>query len=262
MIKRAEASHAESRSIRVRDLTTPSAISEWFVRPILTYVRLRHSFLSSLLPNLRRIMSTMTAATQIAFDDFRQRQQGMKFYPHPHPTYHVLAGIDHYSNFPHFVDQHGSAYSYLDHPNTSVLVEPYITGSQLGLYDTVPLAPPCNALLYHTDYPTAKNFTEPVPLLAPQPFQPLPAALFSRSSATFQATPSAGTKGSQISEARDASQPVPVPPAPWMLSGSLDLITGTYQRSDEHPRLRTAQACEKCRTRKAKVHFHFTSLRF
>ncbi|KAI0762313.1 hypothetical protein C8Q74DRAFT_142303 [Fomes fomentarius] len=38
----------------------------------------------------------------------------------------------------------------------------------------------------------------------------------------------------------------------WTLSGSLDPSTGVFQRAMEHPRLRTAQACEKCRTRKAK----------
>ncbi|TFK70860.1 hypothetical protein BDN72DRAFT_896082 [Pluteus cervinus] len=36
------------------------------------------------------------------------------------------------------------------------------------------------------------------------------------------------------------------------LGGSFDPNTGIYYRTPEHPRLRTAQACEKCRTRKAK----------
>ncbi|KAF8897996.1 hypothetical protein CPB84DRAFT_1825504 [Gymnopilus junonius] len=35
-------------------------------------------------------------------------------------------------------------------------------------------------------------------------------------------------------------------------AGSLDPATGIFYRTPEHPRLRTAQACEKCRTRKAK----------
>ncbi|KAI0816880.1 hypothetical protein BC628DRAFT_1424168 [Trametes gibbosa] len=48
-----------------------------------------------------------------------------------------------------------------------------------------------------------------------------------------------------------AQLPPPSPPS-WTLSGSLDPATGVFQRSVEHPRLRTAQACEKCRTRKAK----------
>ncbi|KAG2004298.1 hypothetical protein CC2G_002866 [Coprinopsis cinerea AmutBmut pab1-1] len=36
------------------------------------------------------------------------------------------------------------------------------------------------------------------------------------------------------------------------LAGSLDPATGVFYRTPDHPRLRTAQACEKCRTRKAK----------
>lgn len=39
------------------------------------------------------------------------------------------------------------------------------------------------------------------------------------------------------------------------LAGSLDPTTGIFYRTPEHPRLRTAQACEKCRTRKAKVSY-------
>jgi hypothetical protein len=37
------------------------------------------------------------------------------------------------------------------------------------------------------------------------------------------------------------------------VAGSLDPTTGIFYRTPEHPRLRTAQACEKCRIRKAKV---------
>ena len=43
------------------------------------------------------------------------------------------------------------------------------------------------------------------------------------------------------------------PPPPWTMSGSLDPSTGVYMVAPEHPRIRTAQACEKCRGRKAKV---------
>ncbi|KAK7688339.1 hypothetical protein QCA50_008711 [Cerrena zonata] len=42
---------------------------------------------------------------------------------------------------------------------------------------------------------------------------------------------------------------------PWemgAMAGSLDVTTGVYQRVPDHPRVRTAQACEKCRIRKAK----------
>lgn len=46
----------------------------------------------------------------------------------------------------------------------------------------------------------------------------------------------------------------PQPPPSWSMSGSLDPATGIYQTAPEHPRVRTQQACEKCRSRKAKVH--------
>jgi hypothetical protein len=48
--------------------------------------------------------------------------------------------------------------------------------------------------------------------------------------------------------------PAPATPTPRItLAGSLDPTTGIFYRTPEHPRLRTAQACDKCRTRKAKV---------
>ncbi|KAJ7171186.1 hypothetical protein C8R46DRAFT_1087911, partial [Mycena filopes] len=47
--------------------------------------------------------------------------------------------------------------------------------------------------------------------------------------------------------------PAPAPAPRITLAGSLDPTTGIFYRTPEHPRLRTAQACEKCRTRKAKV---------
>ncbi|KAG6818703.1 hypothetical protein H0H93_002648 [Arthromyces matolae] len=43
-----------------------------------------------------------------------------------------------------------------------------------------------------------------------------------------------------------------VAPDSSVLAGSLDLATGIFYRSYDSPRLRTAQACEKCRARKAK----------
>ncbi len=48
-------------------------------------------------------------------------------------------------------------------------------------------------------------------------------------------------------------QPHNPPPPSWAMSGSLDPATGVYQTAPEHPRVRTAQACDKCRGRKAKV---------
>jgi hypothetical protein len=39
----------------------------------------------------------------------------------------------------------------------------------------------------------------------------------------------------------------------WGGVGSLDPATGVFSQASDHPRIRTAQACEKCRARKAKV---------
>ncbi|KAI0323842.1 hypothetical protein GY45DRAFT_1263944 [Cubamyces sp. BRFM 1775] len=70
------------------------------------------------------------------------------------------------------------------------------------------------------------------------------------------------THTSQVQQSANAAQAAAVAAAAqrssspssssWTLSGSLDPTTGVFQRSVEHPRLRTAQACEKCRIRKAK----------
>jgi hypothetical protein len=43
----------------------------------------------------------------------------------------------------------------------------------------------------------------------------------------------------------------------WGGAGYLNPVTGDYSRASDHPRIRTAQACEKCRTRKAKVSISF-----
>ncbi|KAF6752037.1 hypothetical protein DFP72DRAFT_1134412, partial [Ephemerocybe angulata] len=50
----------------------------------------------------------------------------------------------------------------------------------------------------------------------------------------------------------DFGSSYPLPGRHGPLAGSLDPTTGIFYRTPDHPRLRTAQACEKCRTRKAK----------
>ena len=72
------------------------------------------------------------------------------------------------------------------------------------------------------------------PLHQPSMFAPLPAA-----------------------ESAHADAEPPAPPPSWAMSGSLDPATGIYQTAPEHPRVRTQQACEKCRGRKAKVCIYF-----
>ncbi|KZT24339.1 hypothetical protein NEOLEDRAFT_1179332 [Neolentinus lepideus HHB14362 ss-1] len=49
-----------------------------------------------------------------------------------------------------------------------------------------------------------------------------------------------------------SAPPAGIPHEQWAMAGSLDPNNNMFYRSAEHPRLRTAQACEKCRARKAK----------
>jgi len=54
--------------------------------------------------------------------------------------------------------------------------------------------------------------------------------------------------------ALDLADMPPESPLPrCTLRGSLDPTTGIFYRAPERTRIRTAQACDKCRTRKAKV---------
>lgn len=208
-------------------------------------------------------MSATTA--QIPLDDFHPGRQhpydvaypmGFKLYPHPQPPFPLPAAIEPYSKIPAFnpVDPHGPAYNYLDQTGNNVILGPYISGPQLGFYDAVALGPSRNALLYPTNYSTGDNFAEPSTTFLNPPPPPLPSNYHQNSSRIAFQVPPAGFKGRRGSGAQnDILEPPQAPTAPWMLSGSLDLTTGTFQRSAEHTRLRTAQACEKCRLRKAKV---------
>ena len=81
--------------------------------------------------------------------------------------------------------------------------------------------------------PPPPNYYQNIP-----PMQQAPAAPFTQSSWP-------------VAEAQPSTHTQPAPS--WTMSGSLDPATGVFQRAPEHPRVRTAQACEKCRIRKAKV---------
>jgi hypothetical protein len=67
----------------------------------------------------------------------------------------------------------------------------------------------------------------------------------------YSTVPSAFSQSPTMALPQDTAGP-PIPR--WTLAGSLDPTTGIFYRTPEHPRLRTAQACEKCRARKAKVY--------
>ncbi len=84
-------------------------------------------------------------------------------------------------------------------------------------FDQAPLSPFHSQPFPHRSFPTPAPYT--VPCSSPTPTNNTPAPNASRLS----------------------------------IAGSFDPATGIFCRMPEHPRLRTAQACEKCRMRKAKV---------
>lgn len=99
--------------------------------------------------------------------------------------------------------------------------------------------------------PSNLGWTETNPLFFPESSaQSHPPTSISQPS-MFVASSSFGSLAPSASSISDGN--AAHPPPPWMMSGSLDPSTGIYQIAPEHPRIRTAQACEKCRGRKAKV---------
>ncbi|KAF9463825.1 hypothetical protein BDZ94DRAFT_1297661 [Collybia nuda] len=95
-------------------------------------------------------------------------------------------------------------------------------------------------------------------LPSPAPFPPprlspprLPHSLHNLSQTDVQLNDLHATGGLHLINPNPHLHPHPNAHRPT-LAGSLDPSTGIFYRSPEHPRLRTAQACEKCRTRKAK----------
>ncbi|PIL29993.1 transcription factor [Ganoderma sinense ZZ0214-1] len=66
----------------------------------------------------------------------------------------------------------------------------------------------------------------------------------------IESSHTAQTQQQNAANMASSAQPSGAVQSSW--TGSIDLATGVFQRSVEHPRLRTAQACEKCRIRKAK----------
>lgn len=98
------------------------------------------------------------------------------------------------------------------------------------------------------------------PLLQPSSSQQLngcypeaPGSLFPLDSFTQPSMFAPVIENSSQVQPAATDEPPPPPPPSWAMSGSLDPATGVYQTAPEHPRVRTQQACEKCRGRKAKV---------
>ena len=183
---------------------------------------------------------------------------GMQGVP-PLSSYQTLAGLDAFSPASYHTTRHSiaayppSAYHYQNEQP-----EPYmpsaLSGSNLALHDALTNAflsahlqqqqrPPSPQLQYPLRWPEADNY--PPHYAAPQ-IDPALAPSTSMFPQSYSVAPQSTYQSLQDAQ-HAASQPA------WSVSGSLDPVTGIFQRMPEHPRLRTAQACEKCRARKAKV---------
>ncbi|KAI1785563.1 hypothetical protein LXA43DRAFT_899486 [Ganoderma leucocontextum] len=76
------------------------------------------------------------------------------------------------------------------------------------------------------------------------------AAFLHNLQSVIESSHTAQTQQQNTANIASSAQPSGAAQSSW--TGSIDFTTGVFQRSVEHPRLRTAQACEKCRIRKAK----------
>ncbi|KAL6305716.1 hypothetical protein BKA93DRAFT_824821 [Sparassis latifolia] len=189
-------------------------------------------------------------STQLSMDNFSplsRRQSsydiavalGMKPLPSS-SSFYSHGGLDVYipNTYPHrdhlHNSSHSSPYSYLNDSHSGFLPE-------LPLYEGQPqaLPPPHFAM-------RPQSWADNISQFPPHP--PANASLLQNMS-MFTST-STAPHGPSMGDLPDA-QATGTQPA-WTLSGSLDPATGVFQRTPEHPRLRTAQACEKCRIRKAK----------
>ncbi|KAH8091375.1 hypothetical protein BXZ70DRAFT_1011188 [Cristinia sonorae] len=112
--------------------------------------------------------------------------------------------------------------------------------------------------------PAAPNIRVPVDVAA-YPFEPVGTRQFEADTvrnAVLHTTPSRAVAQAAIPPRSHpsnswcvAQQPptdTATPGQVWSMSGSLDPVTGVFQQTPEHRRMRTRQACEPCRHRKAK----------
>ena len=191
---------------------------------------------------------------------------GMQGVP-PLSSYQTLAGLDAFSPASYHTTRHSiaayppSAYHYPSEQSDSYMSSA-LSGSNLALHDALTNAflsaqlqqqqqqrPPSPQLHYPLRWPEADKY--PPQYAAGSQIDP---ALTSGSSVfppSYSVAPQSTYQSLQDAQSA-ASHPA------WSVSGSLDPVTGVFQRMPEHPRLRTAQACEKCRARKAKVRSAFS----
>lgn len=177
----------------------------------------------------------------------------------PLSSYQTLAGLDAFSPASYHTTRHSiaayppSAYHYHNEQPESYMPSA-LSGSNLALHDALTNAflsaqlqqqrPPSPQLHYPLRWPEADNY--PPQYAAGSQVDPALASSSSMFPQSYSVAPQSTYQTLQDAQSA-ASQPA------WSVSGSLDPVTGVFQRMPEHPRLRTAQACEKCRARKAKV---------
>jgi len=148
---------------------------------------------------------------------------------HPHPLF-TRAGpsIQNRSLEPHILSPHHSVY-HSPSPFTNHATQQHTPQSWPPYDHSIPQSYPQS--YSYAPYPSPSPF--PAPRLSPPPIHHTPIHFKS------------GQNNSPTSSQNQIQR--------LTLAGSLDPSTGIFYRTPEHPRLRTAQACEKCRTRKAKV---------
>lgn len=132
-------------------------------------------------------------------------------------------------------------------PNHSMFASQHQQHTQQSLYRTT------------TSRDPPQSWPPPYDQTSPSLFdsQPFPYRTFPTSTTPYTAAAvAAGTTATSCTPPPNYT-PTPSGASRLSIAGSFDPATGIFCRMPEHPRLRTAQACEKCRMRKAKVTFDF-----
>ena len=206
------------------------------------------------------------SSSHLSFDDSAQMAQPEQYhhydlagYPLAHQ--HSLAAYmqDVLQNQSHYPVSAPSPFTQYWGDSHSALSNPYLENPSLGyqdqrpaIHEPAPTRPISPGALYRSSLPwnnehDAQPFMGATSESAPSTSNTFYDNVFTPQSFTFPAFPTSTPK----------AEPQPSSSGqPWdmgAMAGSLDVKTGVYQRVPEHPRVRTAQACEKCRARKAKV---------
>ncbi|KAI0791899.1 hypothetical protein C8Q75DRAFT_805497 [Abortiporus biennis] len=161
-----------------------------------------------------------------------------------HSAFHIPPSL----SLPPFSQEDHSAYSH------------FLPNGTFGLYD---VQPPAQEPSPHRSLSPPSLYSSNITWTDPDPSTHFPMnstvgsapelSYYPETAPTFPPTaPFASTSTWSTVEPQPPAPPPSKPPPSWTMSGSLDPATGVFQRAPEHPRVRTAQACEKCRIRKAK----------